>query len=204
VGCGGGNLTRQLAKKGAKVLSYDLSKEQISLAKKQEQKDELGIKYFVSEPEYIEKMLKKEFDKGFLVDKAVSTLVLHYAKDFPYLIQFFESTFNLLKDGGEFVGIISNPDYKKLNQLRYNRFFQKTKTGMKADFFDFSGKVSMTIQFSDFSRKDYENASKKAGFKSFKWVNMKIDKLGIKKMGSSYWNGFEEDCPYVGFIAKKD
>lgn len=204
IGCGQGHLTRQLAKKGANVIAYDVSKTQIELAKIHEKKEKLGIQYLVSDPYEIEDKLTKRIDLTISIfDKAVSTLVLHYAKDRKHLTKFFSSTYALLKNKGEFVSIFTNPEYKKLNKKRYNRLFIRTKKGMQTDFLDSLDNVIMTIYFSDFSKKDYEYAAKKAGFKKMRWVNIKLTKEGVKKMGKKYWDNFEKDCPYIGFIVRK-
>jgi len=203
VGCGSGLLTIQLVKKGAKIIGYDVSAGQIELAKKDEEKNKLGIKYFVADPTNIEGILKKNFKKTPLFDKASSTLVLHYAKDREHLTKFFRSTFNLLKKGGTFSSIFTNPDYKKMGKVVYNRYFKKENGKIKFDFLDSAGNVKVSAYFSDLSRKDYEIASKKAGFMSFKWVKLKINPEGVKEMGKAFWKGYEEDCPYVGFIAIK-
>ena len=195
VGCGSGFLTREIAQSGAKVVAYDVSEKQIELAIKVGGQN---IKYLVADPVNIEKKL----GDSSLFDKAISNLVLHYAKDKNHLIKFFSSTFNLLKEKGVFVAIFTNPNYNKLGKKIYNRYFEETKSGMKADFLDNSGKTLMTIYFSNFTKKDYEDAAKKAGFKYIKWEKIRVSKQGIKELGK-YWKDFENDCPYVGLICKK-
>jgi FkbM family methyltransferase len=46
--CGEGSNTRTLAKKGARVVGVDFSKRMIELARQEEKRDGLGIKYYVS------------------------------------------------------------------------------------------------------------------------------------------------------------
>lgn len=204
VGCGPGLLTRQLARKGATLVAYDNSVEQINIAKAAEAQMPLGINYFVADAGNIEKVLREEIgnpEKQF--DSAISTLVLHYAEDVAHLEQFFSSTGNMLKDGGRFVTILCNPDYKKLGEAAYNRVFRRTAGKMSADFLDAAGNIKFSVTYSDFSRADYERSAKKAGFTRIEWLNLKIIPEGLEKMGQEFWKGFEEDCPYVGFIAYK-
>lgn len=204
IGCGSGLLTAQLAKKGAKVIGYDVSKGQIELAKKEENKNFRRIQYFVSEPKQIENILKKSFGQSLpLFDKASSTLVLHYAKDRSHLTEFFSSTFRLLKQGGTFSAIFVNPDFKRMNKVVYNRLFVRENGKMRVDFLDLKGDVKLSAYFSNFSRKDYEFAAKKAGFRYFKWIKLKVSEEGIKNMGKEFWKGYEKDCPYTGFITIK-
>jgi len=47
--CGEGYNTRILAKKGARVIGVDFSKEMIKLARERERRDRLGIRYYVSD-----------------------------------------------------------------------------------------------------------------------------------------------------------
>ena len=121
VGCGNGIFTRTLARKGAKVIAYDISKKQIQLAKKSEKKTPLGIRYFVANPSNIKKILKENLK----FDLAVSVLVLLYAKNEKELGEFFLSTSNLLKPQGKFISITFNPNYKRLGISAYNRIFSQ-------------------------------------------------------------------------------
>ncbi len=94
VGCGNGILSRIMARRGAKVVGYDISEEQIRLALEEEKINPLGIRYYVS--------------------------------------------------------------------------------------------------------------SRRAGFSSLEWVDLRVSDVGFKDLGSAFWSGYEEDCPYVGFVCRKD
>ena len=196
VGCGSGIFDRELARRGAIVTGYDVSSKQIAHAKKSEETESLGIQYLVSDP--------SEFQTTEKFDKAVSVLVLHYARDKKHLAQFFFSTCQALKDNGKFVCILVNPNFKRLGQSVYNRRFIKLHSGkMQVDFLDKNQQISCSAEYSDFSTADYEQAAINGGFRSVKWIHLKVEKAGLQKMGQSYWQGFEEDCLYIGFIAYK-
>ena len=197
VGCGSGTFSRMIARRGAKVVGYDISEEQIGLAKQEEKKNPLGIKYHVTSPSEIEKVLGKT-----RFDLAVATLVLLYAKDNRELKIFFDSTFRLLKDGGKFVSATFNPDYKKLGISVYNRIFSEENGRMKVDFLNEQERIKCSAYFTKFSKEDYEESSKKAGF-SLDWINLEVAQEGRKKLGEGFWKGYEQDCPYVGFVCKK-
>ncbi len=201
VGCGPGLLTRQIALKGAIVTAYDNSAEQIELASQEEREHPLGIRYLVADANSIESELGSDTSSYF--DDAISTLVLHYAEDTTHLERFFNSTFNVLKEGGRFIVMVCNPDYTRLDQRAYNRIFRRTNGKMEVDFLDPAGNLKFTATFSDFSREDYESAAKKAGFSRSEWLALKITKEGREKMGQEFWKDFEEDCPYVTFVATK-
>lgn len=193
VGCGSGAFTNLLKKKDAKVVGYDNSHGQIMEALREHGHN---IKFIVSTPQKFKS--KKKFDK------AVSVLVLHYSVNKEELKSFFSSTFNSLKVGAEFVCILCNPNFQRCGQELYNRVFKRLEKGrMRVDFIDLDQEVKCSAEYSDFSCLDYERAVIGGGFKRFEWVNLKIDPSGIEEMGEEYWQGFEEDCPYIGFIAYK-
>ena len=196
-GCGGGTFSRMLAKRGAKVIGYDISSEQIKLAKKHEQQNPLGIKYLVANPLNIEEKLGQ-----IKFDLAVSTLVLLYAKDHQELEAFFSSTFNLLKPKEKFVSITFNPEYKRLGIAVYNRIFAAKGNKIEVNLFENGERPKCSAHFTKFTKKDYENAAESQGL-SLQWEKLKIRKEGIKKLGKEFWEGYEQDCPYIGLVVKK-
>lgn len=196
IGCGSGIFDRELTHRGAIVTGYDISSEQIAIAQKEEQARPLGITYSVSTPQ--------EFQTDQKFDLAVSVLVLHYALDSKNLAQFFLSTHQALKRGGKFVCILTNPLFKRLGEILYNRRFTKLPSGMMlVEFFNARQEVSLSAEYSNFSVDDYDWAATSGGFKKIKWQDLQVTPAGLCEMGRDYWKGFEGDCPYVGFVAYK-
>jgi len=194
VGCGEGKFLRGLAEGGAKCVGYDISASQIEAARAREQLDPQGITYIQSD--------SKSFAFPAEFDLASSTLVLLHAHGREELQGFFQSTFNALKDGGKFVSITYNPEYKQLDQIKYDRRFSKVENNeIKVDFFKHGAQEPFTTaMFTDLSKEDYEQAALNAGFKSFEWVPMQIH----GDQNDKFWDGFLEDCPYIGFVAYKN
>jgi len=60
--CGEGYNTRILARKGANVTGIDFSEKMIELAKREEEKENLGIEYFVLDAANLEKLQSNHFD----------------------------------------------------------------------------------------------------------------------------------------------
>ncbi len=60
--CGEGYNTRILAKKGARVIGVDFSKEMIKLARQREKRDRLGIRYYVSDAADLKEFESECFD----------------------------------------------------------------------------------------------------------------------------------------------
>jgi SAM-dependent methyltransferase len=196
VGSGSGIFDRELSRRGAVVTGYDVSSEQVALARQAEQPETSDIRYVVSSPQ--------EFRTEQPFDKAVSVLVLHYAPDVKYLEAFFSSTEQALRDGGTFVSILVNPEFRRFGEILYNRRFIKLGNGrMKADFFGGDGAIRFSVEFSDFSTDDYERAAADGGFARSEWIPLKVEDEGRKELGEEFWRDFEEDSPFVGFIAYK-
>ena len=195
IGCGDGHFSSMIAKKGAEVVGYDISQKQIELAKETEKKVNLGMEFFYSTPQ--------DFFSPIKFDKAISNMVLFYAKDENELLSFFKSAFKHLKNKGEFIAILVNAEYKRLGEIHYNRRITRIKgKKMKSDFF-INNEYAFSSEYNFFSKKDYESAAAKAGFKSLKWAKLEISPEGIKKMGKKFWEGYYEDCLYATLIATK-
>ncbi|MDO8537801.1 MAG: class I SAM-dependent methyltransferase [archaeon] len=201
VGCGAGLLTRLIASKGAKVIAYDNSTEQIKFALKQN--GTANIRYFIADSDNIESKIKKAISSFSGFDIAVSTLVLLYAENINHLEEFFQSTYRLLKDGSRFVSVTFNPEYSNFRVAKYRRIFSKQNSRIKVDFLDENEHINATALFSNFSKEDYENAAKKAGFGQLEWVSLNVSKEGMTKMGKEYWTDYKKDSPYIGFVVTK-
>lgn len=192
VGCGSGNFDKILVGQGAHVVGYDNSAGQIDQARK----TSTGGEFVVAGPE--------DFSSLHKFDKAVSVLVLHYAQDAQQLEKFFSSTASTLKTKGEFVCILVNPGFKRIGQTVCNRRFSKLENGeMRVDFIGLDQQVSCYAQYRDFSFEDYEHAALNGGFSRVEWKPLRVAQAGIDALGAGYWQDFEEDCLYIGFIAYK-
>ena len=197
VGCGEGSLPRLLAQKGALVCGYDNSAALIEQAVKAETVTPLGIKYIIADPTVIwVKCPTKRFDI------ALSTAVLHYARDTDHLASFFSSTYQLLKPGGVFAALVCNPEFKRYNHFIYNRVYAREPNGhLRVDFYD-ADKKCCSAYYSDFATIDYEKAAQTCNWQSLTWCPIKVTQEGKNLMGS-FWDGFEEDCPYIGIRCSK-
>ncbi len=197
VGCGEGSLARMLTQKGAQVCGYDNSAAQIERAIQIDAVNPLGIEYIIADP--CEILAKCPTDR---FDIALSTAVLHYARDTAHLTTFFSSTYRMLKPGGLFAALICNPEFRRYDQRIYNRLYAHEPQGrLRVDFYD-AGRKRCSAYYSDFSTADYENAARNAGWGSLSWCSITVTEEGRDSLGS-FWDGFEEDCPYVGIRCTK-
>lgn len=197
MGCANGVLSRMMARKGAKVVGYDPSGKEVAEAERIEKEQPLGIKYFISDrPE-------NNLDNKF--DAATAILVLSLMDGKEQFKQIFSYASNSLKLEGKFIILTINPEYNNFNKIAYNRRFQKTgeNNKFKLDFFDNKKKLKFSINGSQFSKKEYEEAALEAGFKRVEWMELKINPKGIEEQGEEFWKGYEENCPYIGMVAYK-
>ncbi|HRY63311.1 MAG TPA: class I SAM-dependent methyltransferase [Patescibacteria group bacterium] len=196
IGCGPGTFARMLSRRGADVVGYDPSIEQIKKAKQTEEQEKLGIKYFVGD--------RASISPEFKFDKAVSVMVLMYATDKKKLQDIFAGANEALEENGSFCSITFNPTFKRFGEVTYNRRVVRTEDGkIRVDFLDEDSNVKISANFSDFSVSDYETAAKEAGFSKIEWVKLEIVPEGKEKMGNDYWKDFENDPPYIGLVATK-
>lgn len=197
IGCGEGSLARILAGKGGTLYGYDNSIAQIRQARKAEERRPLGIAYLHADPSNV-----AEKTSPILFDFALSTSVLHYARDQDHLAAFFSSTWQLLSAGDTFAALVFNPDFRRFDQRIYNRQYSREPNGrLRVDFFD-SNQKRCSAFYSDFSRFDYEHAASANGWTAFTWTAVEISRKGREDLGN-FWLGFEEDCPYAAFRVTK-
>ena len=195
IGCGNGFFSSMVAKKGAKIIGFDVSKKQIQLAVENEKVMKLGMKFFCSD------QFKFNYPEKF--DLAFSNMVIFYAINFKELVQFFRCAFKSLKDKGKFISVIVNPEYKRFNELHYDRKIVRNGNKAKSEFY-IDGKFDVSSGFYSFFTKDeYEKAAKEAGFSKFDWKTIKIEKEGIKNKGKEFWKGYDSDPLYGIFVTEK-
>ncbi len=101
LGCGNGVSSIILAKKGAKVIGIDNETEMIKIARANEKKNQLGIRYIMRDATNF------NFHKKF--DLITPTNVLHYAKTKKDLLAMIRSMAKNLKKNGYVVGFNSDP-----------------------------------------------------------------------------------------------
>lgn len=191
VGCGEGYLSRVLARRGAQVVGYDISEQQIARAKHSEANEPLGIQYKVTGPQ--------DFTWPKQFDAAVAVLVLHYSLDQAELTAFFKSTYRHIKPGRPFVVIAFNPEFKSFGKLAYERKIDTLPNGKLRVNFYRQNKLMASADFSDFTKKNYEQAAQQAGFAERQWLEVPVEPRGLQKLGCSYWQSYLRDPLYIAF-----
>lgn len=188
LGCGEGHLTRTIKRKSkATVVGVDISKEMIKLAKKEERKRPLGIKYYVFD------VLKMPKLDNF--DLIVAVLLLHYSKTKSELFKMCKNIYKNLKKDGKFIAITKDPFHPLQLYSKY-RFTATAKAPLKegdAVTITLFNKGQKLCSFKNYfwKKETYEEILRKAGFKTIKWHKLFVSKEGIKKFGKKFWKDFK-------------
>ena len=198
--CGDGFYTRQLKVRGASnVEGVDISSKMIELANKQEEKNPLGIIY------HIQDVLQLKLDKKF--DVITATYLLNYAKNFEELAQFAKSISSHLKEGGRFVTINSNPDFRAPAEvLRKYGFTRQNECWSEG------GKITYRFFQEDRSHFDvinyhlekvtHKTAFKQEGFAKVKWHAVQLSHELIKNTDVNFWKTIIDTQPIIGFTCE--
>lgn len=104
--CGEGYNTRILAKKGPKVTGIDFSPKQIELAKQEEKKDNLGIKYIIMDAANLTGLPDSCFDL------VTCFMALQDIENYRKAIT---ETSRVLKPNGRFIFTIPHPCFEKIS-----------------------------------------------------------------------------------------
>ncbi len=195
IGCGDGIISRMVAKQGAKVIAFDPSIKQIEVAIEEENKNPLGITYFVSSIQ--------KFSSPAVFDSAFAVMVLCYAQNKSELQSFFDLTFSLLKKGGQFVIIDFDKSALPLNNSYYGRYFTKLPNGNICIEWNIPGVPKYSTEVTYFSKNEFEECAKKAGFTQILSSPLVPNHEGELKMGKEYWGEFIKHPIWFGMKFEK-
>ncbi len=199
IGCGDGLFDRKLAKEyGARMTGYDKADDLISLAKNEENKTSLGIAYSTDDP--------LTFTPRTLFDESISVMVLSYAPDTDYLVNFFNSAYKTLKNGGRFISVIFNPAFSAFDTIVANRIFKQKNGKIEVHFLDpraLHEDAKFTALLTQFSSEDYAKAAEKSGFNKISWEKLYPTAGGIELLGKEFWQVCEEEQPYAVLVVEK-
>ncbi len=164
MGCGFGDHSKRLAKKGTKrIIGFDISKELIEFAKKQ---DIPRCKLFVADMNRKMRFANNYFDIAF------ASLAIHYVKN---LNQLFAETRRVLKKGGIFAFSTGNPIFNLINQSSAHIIGRKK---------DPSGKLIIYGDYFDESMKENDLGKDLGQVKMYGYTPQTLIKTALK-------NGFE-------------
>ena len=166
-GCGEGFVSRELARRGAKVVGVDLSKKLLKLAQSEEIKTPLGVNYHNASLENLSCFPSGEFDM------VVSNLVLH---DLEKLTEALSELNRVLKKKGEFVISLLHPNSGK--EKYFQRGWYESKWG---------GKYKTLASYHR-TMSDYVTALAKEGFLIEKIIEPRPITGGLKYKELQEWD----------------
>jgi len=186
MGCGDGEIARLLSVRGARLVCYDISPEQVSLAKSKSVKFP-SIQYFVSD--------QNSFSFPEKFDKAFAAMVLCYSNTLADLQAFFNSAFSLLKDDGELVLLDLDTRLLSYGTEVFGRTHELLPDGRTKINFVVKGASHFSAIYQGYMKEQFEECAKKSGFKRVLWKKVFVSQEGKKAMGADYWNNFAK-CNY--------
>ncbi len=186
--CGSGHSSRLLAECGAIVTGVDISPDMIALAKSEEERKPLGIKYVLGDAKTLD--LKREFDI------VTPSYLLHYAETREELHSFCRTVSRHLVSGGRMVALHanSNPIVPVMQNGQHTTKwlgdpFQEG-SHILLSLYNLRGEEVCIITFVYWSMWTYYEALKSAGLLNAKWV--KIQMSDEAKLMLSNWKELDE------------
>ena len=194
--CGSGYSTRLLKQLEAKdVVGIDASERQIDLAKEEENRTCLVIKYVVGD------VFTYDFSQLGSFDVATALFLLHYSSTKEQLAKMCKQIYTSLKRGGRFVSLNDIPKVsfsdKKYEVTITSEGLLKEGSRLKVTYYS-KGKEICSFYTYYWKRETYETALKNAGFRNIKWHKPIISEEGIKMFGKEFWKECLEKPTIVG------
>jgi toxoflavin synthase len=196
VGTGNSPFPHVLAKRGAFVVGYDKSPEQIELARANLNVQNLGIEYTVATPQ--------TFSDSRRFDSATSIMVLPYANNIAELETFFRSVNERLVVGGRFVSVTLNPKFWQFETKFFIRRMTKLEDNLvKVEFIKRTGEPGLQepLYKRQYTEAEYERAAAAAGM-SVAWKSMAATSEAVATEGEEFWRPVHETQPYALLVAQ--
>lgn len=194
--CGEEFYTRFIKRRGAaRVVGVDLSPGMIELARREEQRQPLGIDYLVHEATHL------ALDETFEV--VVAAYLLNYAQSAIELLEMCAAISRHLKPGGRFVAVNNNPrqDVEHFPATRKYGFIKRTqgplREGTLVDYVFFLESETFAITNYHLSVETHEAALHAAGFQQVMWHNPELSPEIRDTAERQYWAEFLAHPPVV-------
>jgi len=186
MGCGGGGLARETVRLGAiRAVGFDVSSEQIRLARAVEAADPLGVELFVGDA--CDFRVEGEFDV------VTAELVLHYARTKADFERKFVNARRHLVSGGRLVALFANFENGMMADKRYGYTTHRLTPGEIAEgdevlvgLYDESGVEVCSFTNHHWLRTTYEAAANRAGFE-VRWDVPRPSPAVLSEMGAEFW-----------------
>ncbi|WP_235870734.1 class I SAM-dependent methyltransferase [Rhodococcus xishaensis] len=197
VACGSGDFTRILRRAGAApMVGLDISEKMIGLARKQEEREPLGIEYIVADARSV--VPQQDFDV------AVAAYLLMYARDRDELGRMCRGLACRVKSGGRFVTITTNPDLYSFGQVPNYRKYgfeielaESVFEGAPIQLTALLGDSPLVIDNYYLPIDAYESAFRDAGFRDFAVHMPELSPAPEAGDEGDYWDDYLNYPPAV-------
>ena len=198
--CGEGRFTRMAKQRGASnALGIDISEKMIDLARQEEAKNPLGIKYEVGDALKLQKL--DEFDV------VMAICLLHYAKTEQEIITMCRNIYKNLRADGTLVAVLRNPKNPLYNLKKYGSVASAKLPLHEGDTITVrlyaNGKKLCSFKNYHWKMETYNRALREAGFRNMEWQICKMTKEGIAKFGKKVEEKYMENPGFVILTCKK-
>jgi SAM-dependent methyltransferase len=198
--CGTGHYSRLLKRLGARaVLGVDLSPAMIDAARREENENPLGIVYEVGDGAAM--TVFGSFDI------ATAVFLFNYAEDEPTLERMFGSVAANVNRDGRLTAVVPNPDFinGREDTLPYGFFLEEIGKGPESlrVRMTFVGEGKFSIEFTQWSRRAYEEALEQAGFSDARWTPFAVSPEGIERYGEDFWKAILDNPKSIVLSARR-
>jgi ubiquinone/menaquinone biosynthesis C-methylase UbiE len=194
IACGEGFYTRLMKQRGAeRVTGIDLSHEMIDLARRQEEMLDLGVDYVCGDACLLP--ATGEYDL------AVAAYLLNYAHNRRELQSMCDAVAGVVKPGGRFVTVNSNPACHFPTAPSFRKYGFDTdalgtwKEGCPVRWTFYLDQGPFDIENYWLDMAVHEEALRRAGFREVRWHRPEVSSEGVKDKGREYWAELLEHPP---------
>ncbi|AWZ09703.1 MULTISPECIES: class I SAM-dependent methyltransferase [unclassified Streptomyces] len=186
---GTGFYSREFKRRGAaEVLGIDISGEMVSVARKLEEGDPLGVRYEVGDVAEL-----RPFEQGFDIGLAVQ--LLSYAPDIATTERMCRNLHRSLKPGGELFVLNQSPDFRFDGPTPEKYGFRSELTGEEVETgpqVRITALLEPPVSFvANLPRREvYEKCLQAAGFSEVTWVPLTVSDAGVREFGAEFWVDF--------------
>ncbi|MGD9542900.1 MAG: class I SAM-dependent methyltransferase [Methylocystis sp.] len=198
--CGTGHYSRLLKLLDAReALGVDRSPAMIDAARQEESANSLGVTYKVADA--------AAMDVFGSFDLATAVFLFNYAEEEQTLGRMFESVAANLKDDGRLVAVVPNPDFiNNRDDLRSYGYVLETigkgPSSLRVRM-SFVGAEKFAIEFTQWSRRAYEDALQRARFADIVWTPFAVSREGLARYGQAFWDAILGNPKSVVLSARK-
>ncbi len=194
--CGEGHYTRKLKQRGAEhVVGVDLSESMIELAREQEVRQPLGVKYVCLDA--------AEFTPVEPFDVVAAAYLLNYARTPAQLFDMARAVSRSLKPGGRFVSVNDNvwqPASAFRSAAQYGIVKELDGDLVEGAAIHYTLALNgQSVRFDNYylSPKTYERVLREAGLGVVRWHEPRLSPAGEAEFGRDYWQAFLGQPPVI-------